>query len=169
MCPFASFFFPQYFSCPFCRSFVFVFLPFSFIFSTLSRKWRRTLFMLLLRHLFLRYSGHLVKFSQIVEEVWTMSEQVVKSKDVRRQTKETPRSRWPLFYKLCKKCYRKSCKYMPNNSTRLKGKKKLQLNNIKVSSTTDGRYVTNKGWKALKRKKAVHTLCRHGIRRICKL
>ena len=73
---------------------------------------------------------------QIVEEVWTMSEQVVKSKDVRRQTKETPRSRWPLFYKLCKKCYRKSCKYMRNNSTRLKGKKKLQLNNIKVSSTT---------------------------------
>ena len=73
---------------------------------------------------------------QIFEEVWTMSEQVVKSKDVRGQTKETPRSRWPLFYKLCKKCYRKSCKYMRNNSTRLKGKKKLQLNNIKVSSTT---------------------------------
>ena len=74
---------------------------------------------------------------QIVGEVWTMSEQVVKGvEDVRRQTKETPRSRWPLFYKLCKKCYRKSCKYMRNNSTRLKGKKKLQLNNIKVSSTT---------------------------------
>ena len=98
-----------------------------------------------------------------------MSEQVVKSKGVRRQTKETPRSRWPLFYKLCKKSYRKSCKYMRNNSTRLKGKKKLQLNNIKVSNTTDGRYVTNKGWKALKRKKVVHTSCRHGIRRICKL
>ena len=73
---------------------------------------------------------------QIVEDVWTMSEQVVKSKDVRRQTKETPRSRWPSFYKLCKKCYRKSCKYMRNNSTTLKGEKKLQLNNIKVSSTT---------------------------------
>ena len=73
---------------------------------------------------------------QIVEDVWTMSEQVVKGEDVRRQTKETPRSRWPLFYKLCKKCYRKSCKYMRNNSTRLKGKKKLQLNNIKVSRTT---------------------------------
>ena len=54
-------FFPQYFSCPFCRFSVFVFLPFSFIFSTLSRKWRRTLFVLLLRHLFLRYSGHLVR------------------------------------------------------------------------------------------------------------
>ena len=138
MCPFASFFFPQYFSCPFCRSFVFVFLPFSFIFSTLSRKWRRTLFMLLLRHLFLRYSGHLVKFSQIVEEVWTMSEQVVKSKDVRRQTKETPRSRWPLFYKLCKKCYRKSCKYMRNNSTRLKGKKSFNLTISKFRAQRTG-------------------------------
>ena len=28
------------------------------------------------------------------------------------------------FYKLCEKCYRKSCKYMRNNSTTLKGKKK---------------------------------------------
>ena len=89
-----------------------------------------------------------------------MSEQVVKSKDVRRQTKETSRSKQALFYKLCKKCYRKSCKYIRNNSTRLKGKKKLQLNNIEVSSTTEGRYVTNKGWKALKRKKAVHTSLR---------
>ena len=42
---------------------------------------------------------------RIVEDVWTMSEQVVKSKDVRRQIKETPWSRWPFF-------------------TRLKGKKK---------------------------------------------
>ena len=50
-----------------------------------------------------------------------------------------------------------------------KVKRKLQLHNIKVSSTTVWRYVTNKGWKALKRKKAVHTSCRHGIRRICKL
>ena len=50
-----------------------------------------------------------------------------------------------------------------------KVKRKLQLHNIKVSSTKVWRYVTNKGWKALKRKKAVHTSCRHGIRRICKL
>ena len=50
-----------------------------------------------------------------------------------------------------------------------KVKRKLQLHNIKVSSTTVWRYVTNKGWKALKRKKAVHTSCRHGIRIICKL
>ena len=54
-------FFPAIFFLPICRFSVFVFLPFSFIFSTLSRKWRRTLFVLLLRHLFLRYSGHFVK------------------------------------------------------------------------------------------------------------
>ena len=50
-----------------------------------------------------------------------------------------------------------------------KVKRKLQLHNIKVSSTTVWRYVTNKGWKALKRQKEVDTSCRHGIRRICKL
>ena len=58
---------------------------------------------------------------------------------------------------------------MRNNSTRLKGKKKLQIKNIRVSSATGGRYVTNKGWKALKGKKAVHTSCKHGIRRVCNL
>ena len=41
---------------------------------------------------------------------------------------------------------------MRNNSTRLKGKRKLQLHNIKVSSTTVWRYVTSKGWKALREK-----------------
>ena len=54
-------FFPPYFSCPFCRFSIFVFLAFSFVFSTLSRKWRRTLFVLELRYLFLWYSVHLVK------------------------------------------------------------------------------------------------------------
>ena len=48
-------------------------------------------------------------------------------------------------------------------------KVKLQLHDIKVSSTTVWRYVTNKGWKALKRKKVVNTSWWHGIRRICKL
>ena len=41
---------------------------------------------------------------------------------------------------------------MRNNSTRQKDKK-LQLYNFKVSSTTAWRNVTNKGWKALKRKR----------------
>ena len=67
---------------------------------------------------------------------------------------------------MCEKCYRKSCKYMRNNSTRRKGKK-IQLYNVKVSSTTVWRYMTNKGWKALKRKK--RRTCGHGVKRICKL
>ena len=64
------------------------------------------------------------------------------------------------------KCFRKSCKYMRNNSKRQKGKK-IQLYNIKVSSTTVWRYMTNKGWKASKRKK--QRTCGHGVKRICKL
>ena len=69
---------------------------------------------------------------------------------------------------MCEKCYRKTCKYMGNNknSTRQKGKK-IQLYNIKVSSTTVWRYMTNKGWKALKRKR--RRTCGHGVKRICKL
>ena len=133
MCSYANFF-PPYFSCPFCRFSIFVFVAFSFVFSTLSRKWRRTLFVLELRHLFFRYSVDLVK--EVVKllkksERWENKWSKVKT------LQDKPRSRWPVFfYKLCEKCYRKSCKYMRNNSTRLKGKKKLQLNNIKVSSTT---------------------------------
>ena len=38
---------------------------------------------------------------------------------------------------------------MRNKSTRHKGKKKLQIPNIKVSSTTVWKYMTSKGWKAL--------------------
>ena len=36
---------------------------------------------------------------------------------------DKPRSAWPFFHKLCEKYYRKSCKYMRNNSTKQKGKK----------------------------------------------
>ena len=88
-------FFPPYFSCSFCRFSILVFLTFSFIFSTPSWKWRSTLFVLELRHLFLWFSGHSVqkKKCQIVEEIWTMIERVVKSKGLRRQ----PRSGWPFF------------------------------------------------------------------------
>ena len=73
------------------------------------------------------------------------SEQVVESKDFRRQNKEC----MAVFFSMCEKCYRKSCKYMRNTSTRHKGKKTLQIPNIKVSSTTVWKYMTSKGWKAL--------------------
>ena len=49
------------------------------------------------------------KNCQIVEEVKTLEDK--------------PRSGWPFFHKMCEKYYRKSCKYMRNNSTKQKGKK----------------------------------------------
>ena len=96
----------------------FFFFAVFFIFCTLSRKWRPALFVLTLRHLFLRSSGHSV--TEIAKlSCWTslsdISEQVFKS-------------RWPFFFWFkCKKCYRKSCKHMRNNSTRQKGKKKFNF------------------------------------------
>ena len=58
---------------------------------------------------------------------------VVKSKDLRRQTKEG----WPFFHKLCEKYSRKSRKYMRNNSTKQKGKK-IQLHVIDQSFEHNG-------------------------------
>ena len=86
-----------------------------------------------------------------------------KVKDFRRQTKECI----AVFFKMCEKCYRKRCKYMRNKFARQRGSKKLQLHNIKVSSTTVWIYMKSKGWKALKRKR--RRTCRHGVRRIWKL
>ena len=93
-------FFPPYFSCPFCRFSIFLFLAFSFVFSTLSRKWRRTLFVLELRHLFLRYSVHLVK--EIVKllkksERWENKWSKVKT------LQDKPSSRRPVFFTNCVK------------------------------------------------------------------
>ena len=50
-----------------------------------------------------------------------MTEEVDKSKDLRKQTKHE----WMAVFslKMCEKYYRKSCKYMRNNSTKQKGKK----------------------------------------------
>ena len=166
MCTYANFF-PPYFLCPFCRFSIFVFVAFSFVFSTLSRKWRRALFVLELRHLFFRYSVHLIK--EIVKllkksERWENKWSKVKT------LQDKPRSRWPVFFTNCvKNVIEKAVSICVIIQQDCKVKRKLQLHNIKVSSTTVWRYVTNKGWKALKRKMAVHTSCRHGIRRIFKL
>ena len=167
MCTYVSFF-PPYVSFPFCRFSIFVFLLFSFIFSYLSRKWRPTLFVLELRHLFLWSSGHSVKkIAKLLKKVWTISEHVVKSKDFGRQTKEWMSVLFLFFFLNGWEMLLKSYKYMAlrNNSATQKGKK-LQLHNIKVATTMVWGYVTNKGWKALKRKRRRNS-CRHGVRRIC--
>ena len=90
-----------------------------------------------------------------------MTEQVVKSKDLRRQTKV----RMAVFYKLCEKHYQTSCKYMRNNSTKQRKVKKFQLhiehNSMGISY--------QKKLESLEEKMAVHTSCKHGVRRICQL
>ena len=145
------------------------FLAFSFVFSTLLRKWRRTLFLLELKRLFLRYSVHLAK--EIVKllkksERWENKWSRVKTL----QDKQS--CRWPgvFFHKLCEKCYRKSCKYIRNtDSTRLQGKKKTSTSQYQSFEHNGMEICDQQRLNSLKRKKAVHISCRHGIRRICKL
>ena len=81
-----------------------------------------------------------------------------------------PRSGWPFsFDKLCDKCYRKSCKYMRNNSTKLEGKKNYLSQYGSKFRAQRYRDKLSKTLESLEEKKAVHTSCRHGVRRICKL
>ena len=90
---------------------------------------------------------------------------VVKSKDLRRQTKEG----WPFFHKLCEKYSRKSRKYMRNNSTKQKGKKNSTSRyRSKFRAQRYGDKLPKKV-ESLEEKKAVHTSCKHGVRRICQL
>ena len=82
-------FFPPILFLPFCRLSILVFVSFSFIFSIPSWKWRPTLFsdrdQASIFMVFWPFSRK--KKGQIVEEVWTMTEDVDKSKDLRKQTK----------------------------------------------------------------------------------
>ena len=64
-----------------------------------------------------------------------------------------------IFFVMSKKCYR--------TIVQDRKVKKLQLHDLKVSSTMVWRCMTNKAWKALKRKR--RRTCRHCVRRICKL
>ena len=67
-------------------------------------------------------------------------------------SKTKPRSGRPSVLTNCARNAIKKAKYKRNNLTR-KIAKNLQHHDIKVLSTTVWRYMTNKGWKALKRKK----------------
>ena len=88
-----------------------------------------------------------------------MTEQAVKSKDLRRQTKE-----WMAVFSqtVWEVSYRKSCTYMRNNSTKQKGKK-ISTSHYR-SKFRAQQYV-----ESLEEKKAVHPSCKHGVRRICQL
>ena len=75
-----------------------------------------------------------------------------------------------FFHKLCDKCYRKSCKYMRNNSAKQWKVKKITLSQYgsKLRAQQYGDKLSKK-LESLEEKKAVHTSYRHGVRRICKL
>ena len=78
-----------------------------------------------------------------------MTEQVVKSEELRRQTKE-----WmAVFSQNVWEIFRKSCKYMRNNSTKQKGKK-IQLHVIDQSFENNGMGISyHKKLKDVKRKR----------------
>ena len=147
--------------------YILVFSSFSFIFSTPSWKWRPTLFLLELRHLFLWPSGHSVKKNcQIVEEVWTMTEQVVKSKDLRRQTKEC----MAVFFTNCVRNIIEKAVIIYVVIPQNRKIKKFQLHIIDQSFEHNGIGISyQKKLESLEEKKAVHTSCKHGVRRICQL
>ena len=81
------------------------------------------------------------------------------------------RGGWPFFHKLCEKYYRKSCKYMCNNSTNWNRRvKKFQFHSIDQSFENNGiGIIYQKKLESLEEKKAVHPSCKHGVRRICQL
>ena len=82
---------------------------------------------------------------------------------------DKPRSGWPFFHKMCEKYYRKSCKYMRDNSSKQKGKKNSTLRyRSKFRAQRYGDKLPKKV-ESLEDKRAVHTSCKHGVRRICQL
>ena len=78
-------------------------------------------------------------------------------------------SGWPFFHQLCEKYHRKSCTYMRNDSTKQKGKK-FPLHIVDQSFEHNSMGIRHrKKLESLEQKKAVHTSCKHGVRRICQL
>ena len=156
-------FFPPYISCPF-RFPIFVFFCRFLYFYYFTKMKAYTVCAIELRNLFLRSSGY------SVEEIGKL----LKKSEVNKWSKvktleDKPRRWWLLFCKYVTNAIEKAVSMSPvrKNSTRQKGKKNSTFNNIKVSSTTVWRCMTNKGWKALKRKR--QRTCGHGVRKICKL
>ena len=135
------------------------FLPFSFIFLTPSRKWRLTMFVLQLRHLFfLRSSGQSVK-----KIVWMMSEQLVESKDFRRQTKEWMAG---FFYNCVRNVSEKAICVIIQQDRKVKN---FSFTISKFWAQRYGAIWPTKVGKPWTAKTVVHTSCKYDVRRICKL
>ena len=84
---------------------------------------------------------------------------------------DKPRSAWPFYHKLCEKYYRiekavSICLIIPQN----RKVKKFQLHIIDQSFEHNGTGISyQKKLQSLEEEKAVHTSCKHGVRRICQL
>ena len=134
-----------------------VFFSFSYSFIKLKAY---TVCASLLRHLFLWSSGYSVKKNCLIaEEVSTMTEQVVKSKDLRRPTKGVDGR---FFADCVRNIIEKAvsiCVIIPQN----RKVKKFQLHIIDQSFEHNGMGISyQNNWK-----KVVHTSCTHGVKRIC--
>ena len=95
-----------------------------------------------------------------------MTEQEVKSKDLTRQTKEC----MAFFFTNCvRNIIEKAvsiCLIIPQN----REVKKFQLHIIDQSFEHNGEGISyQKKLESLEEEKAVHTSCKHGVRRICQL
>ena len=67
--------------------------------------------------------GHSVKKKKTIAELWKKSERWPSKWSEVKTLEDKSRGEWPFFHKMWEKYYRKSCKYMCNNSTKQKGKK----------------------------------------------
>ena len=92
----------------------------------------------------LRSSGHSIKE---IAKLLKKTEWWVNKWSKRKSFKDKLRSERPSVLTNCARNVIKKAKFKRNNSTK-KIAKNLQHHNIKVSSTTVGRYMTSKGWKA---------------------
>ena len=135
------------------------FLPFSFIFLTPSRKWRLTMFVLQLRHLFfLRSSGNQ---SKKLSEWWVNNWSKVKTLE------DKPKSGWPVFSTNCVRNVSEKaiCVIIPQD-------RKVKNFSFTISKFWAQRYgaiwptKVGKPWTA---KTVVHTSYKYDVRRICKL
>ena len=148
-------FFRPYFSCPFCGFSILVFLTFSFIFSTPSWKWRSTLFVLEVRHLFLWSSGHSVQ--KKLPNCWR------NLKDERWSSEWSKVKEWmAVFFTNCVITISEKavsiCVIIPKN----RKVKKFQLHIINQSFEHNDMDISyQKRLESLDLKKAVHTSCKH--------
>ena len=125
-------FYPPYFSCPFCRFSIFkisIFIVFFyFLYSFMEMKGYNVCARAQASIFIVFWLFNKKKIVSLLKKSEWWPNKWLKVKTL----EDKPRSGSPIFHKLCEKCYRKSFKYMRNNSTKQNGKK-FQLHIIDQS------------------------------------